>query len=99
MHTTQTVPKDGSPQFNENIRTLLQIMVPIVAVVVAFFSAKSELNAKIDSIQLENTKTFARQSDMNEIAKYLNTMRIDLSEIKGYLAALAGKKNRDRSNE
>ncbi len=64
---------------------LASLIVPTVTVTMAYSRAKSDVDAKINDIQLQNVNMFARSADVKEVRDKLEALRVDVSEIKGYL--------------
>lgn len=64
---------------------ITSLIVPTVTVTLAYSRAKSDVEAKINDVQLQNVTTFAKAADVKEIRDKLEALRVDVSEIKGYL--------------
>lgn len=60
-------------------------VTPVTTLVFMFMSARAEMNQKIDTIQLQNVQTFARQDDLKQIHSDINRIANDLSELNGFL--------------
>lgn len=67
------------------IVALTAIVTPSVVVTASFYKARSEIDQKIDGIQLQNVQTFARNEDVRKMNEQLSQIHADIAEIKGYL--------------
>ena len=67
------------------IGIFMGLLVPSVSVVAGYYRAMTSLDDKINSIQLQNVNTFARAQDVKAMSEKIDTIAVDVGEIKRYL--------------
>lgn len=83
MGTGKDVLVMGLKKVHVIVAALTAIVTPSVVVTAGYYKAKSELENKINTIQVQNVNTFARSDDVKAMAQTLTKISNDLSEIKG----------------
>lgn len=86
----------GLKKFHLIIVVVVAIASPSVVVTAAFYKSKSELESKINQIQIENVNTFAKGSDVKSLNKALTGALIDIREDLGEIKGRLGIRSRHR---
>lgn len=80
------------------VGALVAIVTPSVVVTAGFYKAKTELNDKINAVQLQNVSTFAKTEDVKAMDVRLIQIQSDVSEIKGEIrGAMRAARRHQRS--
>ena len=78
------------------VAAIAGIVTPSVVVTASFYKAKSELEGKINTIQLQNVNTFAKADDVKTLNKALTGALIDIREDLGEIKGRLGIRSRPR---
>lgn len=82
----------------KRVHLIIVIVIPIATMfagaIGTYYKARADINDQIHSIQIQNTQTFAKQSDVKEIgdkidglATEVGKMASEMSHLNGYLKA------------